>query len=160
MLNIRAASAQDVSLLRTLICELAEYEHELDSVSITEQQLLQDGFGPDPKFRALIAEWDAQPAGYALYFDFYSTWMGRQMFLEDLFVRPALRGKGVGMGMLREVARIARDEGCLAMRWEVLAWNQPSVDLYKSLGGEFLDDWRLVMLRGEAMHRLADQKRR
>ena len=157
MLSIRPATLQDVPLLRSMICELAEYERELESVEITEEQLARDGFGEDPKFRALIAEWDGQPAGYAVFFQFFSTWTGRHMFLEDLFVRPQLRGKKIGMSLMAEVAGIAREEGCRAMRWEVLAWNQPSIDLYKSLGGEFLDDWKLVLLKDEGLKKLAER---
>ena len=156
MLSIRLATVKDVPLLRSMIRELAEYERELESVEITDEQLARDGFGEDAKFRALIAEWDGQPAGYAVFFPFYSTWTGRHMFLEDLFVRPQLRGKKIGMTLMAKVASIAREEGCRAMRWEVLGWNQPSIDLYKSLGGEFLDDWRLVLLRDEALKKLAE----
>lgn len=157
MLSIRSATVKDVPLLRSMICELADYEHELESVEITEAQLAEDGFGEDPKFRALIAEWDRQPAGYAVFFQFYSTWTGRHMFLEDLFVRPQLRGKKIGMSLMAKVASIAREEGCRAMRWEVLGWNQPSIDLYRSLGGEFLDDWKLVLLREDALKALAER---
>lgn len=157
MLLIRRATVKDVPLLRSMICELAEYERELESVLITEEQLAKDGFGEDPKFGALIAEWEGQPAGYAVFFQFYSTWTGRHMFLEDLFVRPQLRGKKIGMSLMAKVAEIAREAGCNAMRWEVLAWNQPSIDLYRSLGGEFLDDWKLVLLRDEALKKLAER---
>jgi GNAT superfamily N-acetyltransferase len=157
MLSIRPATVKDVPLLRSMIRELADYERELDSVEITEDQLAKDGFGEDPKFRALIAEWEGQPAGYAVFFQFYSTWTGRHMFLEDLFVRPQLRGKKIGMSLMAKVASIARKEGCSAMRWEVLAWNQPSIDLYKSLGGEFLEGWKLVLLKDEALKKLAER---
>ena len=157
MLLIRRATVKDVPLLRSMICELAEYERELESVLITEEQLAKDGFGEDPKFGALIAEWEGQPAGYAVFFQFYSTWTGRHMFLEDLVVRPQLRGKKIGMSLMAKVAEIAREAGCNAMRWEVLAWNQPSIDLYRSLGGEFLDDWKLVLLRDEALKKLAER---
>jgi GNAT superfamily N-acetyltransferase len=157
MLSIRPATVKDVPLLRSMIRELADYEQELDSVEITEDQLAKDGFGEDPKFRALIAEWEGQPAGYAVFFQFYSTWTGRHMFLEDLFVRPQLRGKKIGMSLMAKVASIAREEGCSAMRWEVLAWNQPSIDLYKSLGGEFLEGWKLVLLKDEALKKLAER---
>ena len=91
MLHIRPATIHDVALLRTMIRELADYEHELDLVIITEEDLARDGFGENPRFRAVIAEWDEQPAGYALFFDYYLTWAGRGLFLEDLFVRPAFR---------------------------------------------------------------------
>jgi GNAT superfamily N-acetyltransferase len=156
MLSIRAATADDVTLLRTLICELAEFEHELERVLITESELVRDGFGPAPKFRALIAEWDGQPAGYAVFFDFYSTWHGRQLYLEDLFVRPQSRGRGIGKLLLAAVARIAVGEGCHGMRWEVLDWNKDAVEFYKSLGGEFLDDWRLIWLKEEELRRVAE----
>lgn len=157
MLLIRHATVDDALLLKTLICELADYEQELDSVTITEGDLRSDGFGAERKFRAVIIEWEAQVAGYAVFFDFYSTWMGRQLFLEDLFVRPQFRGKGIGKSVLAYLAKIARDENYRAMRWEVLGWNQPAIAMYRALGGEFLDDWRLVMLRGEALQRLAEK---
>ena len=159
MLSIRPATLNDAALLVALIRELADYEKELDSVEITESDLQRDGFGPDPKFRALIADWDGQPAGYAFFFDFYSTWTGRHMFLEDLFVRPQFRGKGIGGSLMAKVAEIAEQEQCNAMRWEVLGWNQPAIDVYRSLGAEFLDDWRLMMLRGKPLRDLAEQAR-
>ena len=93
MLLIRPATVDDVTLLRTLIRELATFEHELEFCVIEEADLARDGFGAYPRFRALIAEWDAQPAGYALFFGYYSTWTGRGLFLEDLFVREQFRGK-------------------------------------------------------------------
>jgi GNAT superfamily N-acetyltransferase len=155
MLSIRPATIDDVPLLRTLIRELADYERELELVVITEADLARDGFGPQPKFRALIADWDQQPAGYALFFDFYSTWRGRQLYLEDLFVRPQFRSRGIGKRVLATLARIAADENCQGMRWEVLDWNQAAIDFYKSLGAEFLDDWRLVLLKDDELQRLA-----
>ena len=158
MLSIRAARATDVLLLRTMIRELAEFERELDQVSITEKDLLRDGFGPNPKFRALIAEWEGRPAGYALFFDYYSTWVGRELYLEDLFVREAFRGKGIGKALLAAVARVAQTEGCCAMQWEVLDWNKKAVDLYEKMGAEFRDGWRSVLLGPEALDRLAKQE--
>jgi ribosomal protein S18 acetylase RimI-like enzyme len=157
MLLIRPATVNDVTLLRTMIRELAEFEHELDAVTITEEDLARDGFGRNPKYRAFILMWEGKVAGYGLVFDCYSTWMGRQLFLEDLFVRDDFRGRGIGKSVFAHFARLAKDEGYRAMRWEVLEWNQPAIDLYRSLGGEFLDDWKLVMLRGEALDRLAEQ---
>jgi GNAT superfamily N-acetyltransferase len=156
MLSIRAATVEDATLLRVLIRELAEFEHELDMVTITETDLARDGFGLQPKFRALIAEWDGEPAGYALVFDFYSTWRGRQLFLEDLFVRPHFRGRKIGKRLLAAVARIAERDGCHGMRWEVLDWNRTAVEFYKSLGADFLDDWRLILLKEEGLRRLAE----
>jgi len=157
MLSIRPATVHDVSVLRTLIRELAGDEHELDSVRITDADLVRDGFGIEPKFQALLAEWDGQAAGYALFFDFYSTRRGRQLFLEDLFVRPQYRGRGIGKSLLRAVARIAQRESCSAMRWEVLGWNHAAIEWYRSLGAEFLEDWHLMLLRDETLQRLAEE---
>ena len=156
MLSIRPATAKDAELLSVLIRELAEYERELELVVTTEADLLRDGFGSQPKFRALIAQLGEQPAGYALFFGIYSTWAGRPgLFLEDLFVRPQFRGKGIGTELLAAVARIAVAESCYGVRWEVLDWNQGAIRLYKALGAEFLDDRREVLLGGEALRLLA-----
>ncbi|MGD0165076.1 MAG: GNAT family N-acetyltransferase [Candidatus Sulfotelmatobacter sp.] len=157
MLLIRPATIADAALLRTLIRELAEFERELDLCVIEEADLARDGFGPNPKFQALIAEWDGQPAGYAIFFGYYSTWAGLGLYLEDLFVRLPFRGKGIGMALLAAVAQIALQEDRRAMRWEVLDWNQGAIDLYKSLGAEFRDQWRSVLLKNDALRRLAEK---
>ncbi|HYM74733.1 MAG TPA: GNAT family N-acetyltransferase [Candidatus Dormibacteraeota bacterium] len=157
MLQIRPATIDDAALLRTMIRELAEYEHELELVTIGEQDLARDGFGENPRFRAFIAEWDGQPAGYALFFGYYSTWAGRGLFLEDLFVREAFRGKGIGKRLLAMVARVAVEEQCYGIHWEVLDWNQKAIDLYKALGAEFRDQWRPVLLTGEPLRQLAEK---
>jgi GNAT superfamily N-acetyltransferase len=155
MLLIRPATVNDAALLRTLIRELAEFERQLDLCVIREEDLLRDGFGAKPKFRALIAEWSGQTAGYALFFGYYSTWVGPGLYLEDVFVRPEFRGKGIGMALLAAVARIALQENCSAMRWEVLDWNEQAIELYESLGAEFRDEWRAVLLTDDALRRLA-----
>jgi GNAT superfamily N-acetyltransferase len=157
MLLIRAATVNDVALLRTLVRELAEFERQLDLCMIEEADLLRDGFGANPKFRALIAEWDGQAVGYALFFGYYSTWAGPGLYLEDVFVRTEFRGKGIGMALLAALARIALKENCCAMRWEVLDWNERAIELYKSLGAEFRDQWRPVLLTDDALRRLADR---
>jgi GNAT superfamily N-acetyltransferase len=157
MLLIRPATVDDVTLLRTLIRELAEFERQLQFCVIEEADLVRDGFGTNPKFRALIAEWSGQPAGYALFFDYYSSWVGPGLYLEDVFVRPQFRGKGIGMGLMAAVARIALQENCCAIRWEVLDWNQRAIELYKSLGAEFRDEWRPVLLTDDALRRLAEK---
>jgi GNAT superfamily N-acetyltransferase len=156
MLTIRAARAPDVVVLRTMIRELAEFERQLELVTIQESALLKDGFGPYPKFRALIAEWDGKVAAYALFYGYYSTWAGPGLYLEDLFVREQFRRKGIGKALLVAVARIANDENCCAMRWEVLDWNKNAVELYQTLGAEFCDEWRSVLLTGDALRRLAE----
>jgi len=140
-----------------MIRELAEYERELDLVVIKEADLLKDGFGPNPRFRALIAEWEGQPAGYALFFDYYSPWAGRGLFLEDLLVREQFRKNGIGKALLASVARIAQQDNCYGIHWEVLDWNETAIEFYKSLGADFRDRWRPVLLRNEALRRLAEK---
>ena len=156
MLLIRPATVTDAPLLLKFIRELAEYERQPDAVVIDEETLIKDGFESQPKFRALIADWGGQAIGYALFFGFYSSWKGPGIFLEDLFVREAFRGRGIGRALLSEVARVARQEGSVGIRWEVLDWNESAIKFYKSLGAEFLDDWRQVFLEADAMNRLAD----
>jgi GNAT superfamily N-acetyltransferase len=155
MLLIRPATIDDVPLLMRFSRELAEYEHEPTAMVITEKALATDGFGSQPKFRALLAEWDGQPIGYALFYDFYSSWRGPGIFLEDLFVREQFRGRGIGRALLSQVARIAKQEGCHALRWEVLDWNKPAIEFYKSLGARFLDEWKQVLLEADDLNRLA-----
>ena len=119
--------------------------------------LARDGFGANPGFRALIAEWDHQPVGYALFFACYSTWAGRRLFLEDLFVREPFRGRGIGKALLAFVARIAVQENCHGVQWEVLDWNEKAIELYKSLGAECRDRWQPVLLKDDALRRLAEK---
>lgn len=155
MLHIRPATFDDAPLLRTMICELAEYEHELDQVTISEDDLRRDGFGEKPRFRALIAEWDGQPAGYAVFFGYYSTWAGRGLYLEDLFVREKFRERGMGTALLARVARIAIEEHCRGVHWEVLNWNTKAIEMYREIGATFPDQWRRVLLMGDALENLA-----
>lgn len=156
MVHIRPATVHDAALLRTMIRELADYEQELQWVTIREEDLARDGFGDNPRYRALIAEWEGQPAGYAVFFGYYSTWVGRGLFLEDLFVREEFRGRGIGKALLARVARIAVDEKCYGIHWEVVNWNEKAIELYKALGADFRDQWRPVLLIGEALQRLAE----
>ena len=157
MLTIRAATIADAALLRRLIWELADYEKAPDQVRTTEADIARDGFGANPHFRAVIAEWQGQPVGYALFFSFYSTWRGAGLFLEDLFVRPAFRGRGIGKALLASVACVAEQEDRAFIRWEVLNWNQPAIEMYKALGADFLDDWRAVFLEGDGLRKLAEK---
>jgi len=159
MTRIRPATPSDVPLMRSLIHELATYEREPHSVQITDTQLLQDGFGPERYYECLIAEHETAdentPAGFALFFPIYSTWQGRSLHLEDLFVRPQFRGHGIGKALLNRVASIAVERGCARLQWDVLNWNQPAIDFYCSLDAIMLDDWRRMRVTGTALTALA-----
>jgi len=157
MLVIRPATKEGVPLLKQLIFELADYERERHLVSVSEADLLRDGFGPEPGFVALIAEWNGDAAGYALFFGSYLTWEGRcGLFLEDLFVRPKYRSRGIGKALFSRVARIAQREGCYGVRWEVLDWNEAAIEFYRRTGAVFLEEWKSMVLTGEQLHRIAD----
>jgi GNAT superfamily N-acetyltransferase len=155
--TIRPAIAGDVSEILRFIRALAVYERAPNAVTATEADLLRDGFGPYPYFHCLIAEHDGKPAGFAFYFFDYSTWLARPgIYLEDLFVHPEFRGLGIGKALLKRVAAIAVENGCARLKWQVLDWNTPAIDFYRSLGGEFMDEWRNVRVSGDALIRLAD----
>jgi GNAT superfamily N-acetyltransferase len=156
MLAIRPAKTADVSLILELIHELATYEREPHAVVATEADLLRDGFGERPFFQCLIAEADGVPAGFAFYFFNYSTWRGRPgIHLEDLFVRPPFRGKGIGKALLVKVAEVAVANQCARFQWDVLDWNQTAIDFYHSLGAKFMSEWRIMRVSGEALRTLA-----
>lgn len=159
MLLIRPAIADDAALLLAMIRELAEFERAPGMVTNTEEELVRDGFGDNPKFRALIAEWSGQPAGYTVFFDYYSTWAGPGLYLEDVFVREAFRGRGIGTALIAAVARVAVEERRYGIHWSVLDWNQKAIELYKAMGAEFRDSWRPVLLSGEALQRLAGKSK-
>ena len=157
MTTIRAATPADVGQILSFIRSLAAYEREPDAVTATEEGLLQHGFGPNPFYSCLVAEKDGEPAGFALFFYNYSTWLGRPgLYLEDLFVEPRFRGLGIGKALLQRVAAIALEKGCGRMQWEVLDWNTPAIDFYRAMGAEFLDEWRNVRLSGDAIRKLAE----
>jgi len=156
MLTIRLATRDDIPQLLALIRQLAAYERKADKVVTTEADLLRDGFGPQPKFRALLAEWDGTAAGYASTFYFYSTYQGRPaIFIEDLFVLDSFRNQGIGKSLLRAVAKLAIHEGCFGLRWEVLDWNRPAIEWYEKLGATFLGERKAVAFDAEAMRKLA-----
>jgi len=158
-LTIRNAEPSDAALIVRFIRALAEYEREPDAAVVTEADILRDGFGPNPKFHVLIAEWGREPAAFAFYFFVYSTWEGRPgLFLEDLFVIPELRRHGVGRALMQRLAQIALANNCYGMGWHVLDWNEPAIRSYEAIGATFADDWRIMRLKGDALHRLAEEK--
>jgi GNAT superfamily N-acetyltransferase len=156
MLSIRPATPADAALMLDLIRGLAEYEREPKAVIATEADLVRHGFGSEPKYRCLIAEWDGKPVGFALFHYNFSTWRGQPgLYLEDLFVYPEMRGKGAGKALLQCLAQIALEEHCYGLRWMVLEWNDPALKFYESLGAELLGDWETMLLRGPALEQLA-----
>jgi GNAT superfamily N-acetyltransferase len=157
MIHIRPATPADVPIMLAFIHELAEFEREPHSVKMTEEQLLEDGFGNDPQYECRIAEWDGVPAGWALFFPIYSTWQGRGVHLEDLFVRLTFRGRGIGKALLRSVAALAVDRGCKRLQWEVLNWNTPAIEFYRGIDATMLDDWRLMRVNGAALNALGGE---
>ena len=159
MLNIRPATAGDLKLILEFIRELAAYEREPQAVTATEADLERDGFGAEPKFRVVIAEWDGRPAGFALFFYNYSTWLGRpSLHLEDLFVRQEFRGQGIGKSLLAHLARVAVEHNCGRFQWEVLDWNTPSIRFYESFGARVVKEWLNMRVEGEALKRLASEQ--
>jgi GNAT superfamily N-acetyltransferase len=154
--RIVRATERDVPVILQMIRNLAEYERMADEVVATEAALRESLFGARPDAEVLIAYADGQPAGFALYFHNYSTFVGRRgLYLEDLFVKPAFRGRGIGKRLLVELARIAVDRGCGRFEWTVLDWNEPAIGFYKSLGARSMDAWRIFRVTGDALTRLA-----
>src|SRR5580658_3563327 len=154
--TIRTATPADIPLILTFIRALALYERAPEAVIATEADLLRDGFGSNPFYFCLIADYDGRPAGFAFYFFDYSTWLGRPgIYLEDLFVHPEFRGLGIGKALLMRVAEIAVEKNCGRLKWQVLDWNTPAIDFYKAMGAEFMDDWRNVRISGDALLQLA-----
>jgi GNAT superfamily N-acetyltransferase len=158
MLVIRGAQPEDVGTILKLIRGLAEYEHAPQSAEATEEDLLRDGFGATPKFHCVIAEWEGAPVGFALYFYNYSTWKGRPgIFLEDIFVWPEFRGKGIGKALLLHVAKTAVAEKCGRYEWQVLDWNTPAIEFYEGLGAKRMKEWLPMRVEGSALLELANK---
>ena len=155
--TIRPATRADVPQILAFIRALAAYERASEAVTATEASLELEGFGPNPFYFCLIAEHDGQTAGYAIYFFNYSTWVGPGIYLEDIFVEPELRGRGIGKALLERVAAIAVEKGCQRLQWAVLDWNTPAIEFYRAMGAEFLDEWRNVRMSGEALKGLAGE---
>ena len=157
-MTIRPATPSDVPLILRFIRELAEYERLAHEVVATEDGLRDTLFGPRPYAEVVIAEEEGEPAGFALFFHNYSTFLGRTgIYLEDLYVRPGMRGRGTGRALLAHLARLAVERGCGRLEWWVLDWNEPAIRFYRSLGARPMDDWTVFRVSGDALQRLAGE---
>jgi GNAT superfamily N-acetyltransferase len=160
-LSLRPATPADIPQILAFIRDLATYEREPDAVHATEADLLRDGFGSTKRFDCIIADWTESsttiPAGFALYFHNYSTWRGHAgIHVEDLYVRPEHRGKGIGKALLAQIASIAVAEGCTRLQWDVLEWNAPAIGFYEQMGARMLTEWRTMRVT-ESLPALAAQ---
>jgi GNAT superfamily N-acetyltransferase len=157
-LRIEAAAEVDVPLILTFIRELATYERALDRVTATEENLRASLFGPEPYAESVIAYEDDAPVAFAIYFFSYASFTGRpNLYLEDIFVRPASRGSGVGRRLFAFLARRASERGCGRMEWAVLNWNAPAIGFYENLGAEPVRDWTVFHLNKDEMEKLANE---
>lgn len=155
-LAIRPATPADVPTILRFVKELAAYEREPDAVKATEADFERALFGERPHVEAVIAEDGDAPLGFALFFHNFSTWEGKPgVYLEDLYVTPEARGRGVGKALLAHLARIAVERGCARLEWWVLDWNTPAIEFYRSLGAVPMDEWTVNRVTGEALVRLA-----
>ncbi len=140
-ISIRKGLESDIPDVLKLIKELAEFERALDSVEVTEDQLLADGFGSSPAFEFLVAIENDKTIGLSLFYYRYSTWKGKGLYLEDLVVANALRGRGIGKKLLLETAKFGKEQHCTGMYWQVLDWNTPAIEFYKNLGAKLDGEW-------------------
>jgi GNAT superfamily N-acetyltransferase len=155
-LSILRARPDQAKLIFSLLCELAEYEKLTHEVEATEADIAAALFGDNPRLFCEIAQWDGEPTGFAVWYFNFSTFAGRPgIFLEDLFVRPAHRGKGIGKALLAHLAKLCVENGWSRMQWSVLDWNTPSINFYKSIGAEMMDEWKLCKINGTALAQLA-----
>ena len=154
--TLRLATRDDVPLILDFIRALAEYEREPDAVLATESMLESELFGERPGAEVVIAEADGAPAGFALFFHNFSTWLGRPgLYLEDLFVRPQFRGRGVGQVLMAYLAKLAVARGCGRFEWSVLDWNTPAIEFYRRIGATGMDEWTVQRVAGPALDALA-----
>ena len=155
--SIRTATEADVPLILGLIRELAEYERLAHEVTATEDDLRESLFGPRPAAEVVIAESDGETAGYALFFHNYSTFLcKRGLYLEDLFVRPTFRGRGIGKQLLKHLAQLAVARDCARFEWAVLDWNESAIAFSRSIGAKAMDEWTVMRVTGEDLKLLAD----
>lgn len=155
-LTYRFAEEKDVSVILEFIRELAEYEKMLDDV-VADEKLLKEWIFDKKKAEVILAEVDGKEAGFALFFHNFSTFLGRAgIYLEDLFVKPEFRGKGIGKGLLKQLAKITVERGCGRLEWSCLDWNKPSIDFYISLDAKPMDEWTVYRLTGETLRKMAE----
>ncbi len=155
--TIRKAKEDDVPVILGFIHELADYEHLSHTVTATEALLRKHLFGEHPVAEVLIGSYDETPVGFALFFQNFSTFLGKPgMYLEDLYVQPDFRENGLGRAMLKHLARIAKQRGYGRFEWSVLDWNEPAITFYTRLGAEVLEEWRICRVTGAPLQRLAD----
>ena len=156
-LTIRSATPADAALILAFVRELADYENLLYEVEASEEDILRDLFGAAPRVFCDIAEWDGAPAGFALWFYNYSTFRGRHgLYLEDLYVRPACRGRGIARALMRQLAQRCIAEGLGRFEWWVLDWNEPAIRFYRSIGAVPMDEWTVQRVSGDALKALAE----
>ncbi|MFN3657099.1 MAG: GNAT family N-acetyltransferase [Pseudolabrys sp.] len=149
---IRPATPADSALIFALICELADYENLQGEVDATPEEIAAALFGPDPRLFCAVAECDGEPSGFAVWFLNFSTFRGRHgLYVEDLYVRPAFRGRGIGKALMRHLAQRCISDGLARFEWAVLDWNEPSIAFYRSIGAQVLDEWKLCRLSGAAL---------
>lgn len=159
-LSIRSATIADSNTIYALICELADYEKLRHEVVATADTIRETVFGSGSCTEVLIAELDGEPVGFALFFATYSTFLGRQgIYLEDVYVRKAVRGQGIGKRLLAEVARVAVERNSGRLEWSVLDWNQPAIDFYESVGAKAQSEWIRYRITGEELKALAGECR-
>lgn len=155
-LRIVSAQPDHVPLLLAFIRELAAYEKLSEEVVATEEVLRESLFGADRTAEALLAHWGDEPVGFAVFFHNYSTFLGRRgLYLEDLFVRPAMRGRGVGKALMRHIAKLAVERDCGRMEWSVLDWNKSAIEFYESLGAKAMSGWTVYGLSDQSLENLA-----
>lgn len=156
-IKLRSADKSDMGAVLDLVQELAVFEKETSAVEVTEEELIRDGFGKDPRFKVFLAEEKGEILGMAFIYDRYSTWKGRIIHLEDLVVREKHRNRGIGGALYKEVMKYAVKQGVKRVCWEVLDWNKVAIDFYLSTGAKILDGWQVVHMNEEALKNYVNQ---
>lgn len=157
-LSIRRAEPDDAALVYELVCALADYEKLRHEVDATPEEIAKALFAPEPRLFCDLAEWDGEAAGFVVWFLNFSTFRGRHgIYLEDVFVKPDFRGRGIGKALMRHLARTCVDNGYARFEWAVLDWNAPSIAFYQSIGAEIKGEWKVCRMSGPALAKFAGQ---